>query len=383
MTITCRIHSRWWLGVLFATTVVACGSDDAQEPELYIPQPTPWSPTPPKKEAERPADARPPRVPNPADGVCKRAVVSSGVVDPDCVYVLGRTREVLPGAELEVLIDPLRPEDRAFGFAQNRRIIVHPTTGELWFLAHDNKQHDAMYVLEENVALPDSTLFKQRLVPNPVCSTVFPAPFDFRLFADDGVPLYECEGGLRLMPTQTEPFEAFGGVVLAASHDRAVLTLNPPSSYTIVKDGIQRPIGWTEYQRFIAARSRPGGGFIAATYGGTFPNHLPNLWDVELDGTIATRGTYDLGPEGMVDIKSSGWCTLGSPEAISCGGVGYDGCALEPSGALWCVNVIATEKGRTIEGVVRFTQTGPPQIVYDSRARDVKVSTISKLVTGP
>ncbi|MBS2019766.1 MAG: hypothetical protein JST00_43285 [Deltaproteobacteria bacterium] len=371
---------RAWAAAVAA--VAACRSEEAAPERKYF-EPEPWVPIPttPSKDPLSPAEDAP-RKPNPADGVCKRANVSSGIVDPDCVYLLGMAALEF-GSEMPVLIDPFRPEDQAYGFGHVTRMAVHPRTGELWFLSvdEDSRRPAAIYVHQENrhalLYTWKGMLDGQRWIPTPTCPHPFPAPGDFGLFRDDGIPAIRCSTGEILVPTQSDSMDLQGGVPVALGNDRVVLALNPPSSYSVVNATVANRIQWIDYDRFIAARARPGGGFVAVV-SSPFPDQFPRLWNVELDGSVTSLGTYDLGPPRTDDL--TGDCLRLPTGEISCGTQGGS-CALDASAALFCINFTGTAMARA-GIVVRFTLNGPPLIVYDERDSQVKVR-FADLVTGP
>ena len=365
--------------VAVASSLASCAHDASEEPEPYLPTPTPFSPTPPKPQTKKPVEERPPRIPNPADGKCERAVVSSGIVDPDCVYLFGTVVDDGGGPLGQALIDPFRPNDRAFGFALPRRIIVHPKTGELWFHADDPRSPPAIYVHEENI--PEGMLLtSQRRIAIPSCPGHFTDPWDFGLFADDGALAITCTDGRTLVPPKSEPFDDRFWEYLEWSHDRAALVVRGPATYAVLKDGNAAILDWSE-QRFIAARSRAGGGFLVAT-GGTFPDYFPQLYDLEIDGTVSTRGSYDFGVDPWFD--GAGRCKVDASGGISCNSAGTR-CALEASGALQCLTVIGefSEGKMPLDILVRYTRDAPPRILYDAHDSNLKISSVSLLVTGP
>lgn len=84
------------------------------------------------------------------------------------------------------------------------------------------------------------------------------------------------------------------------------------------------------------------------------------LREIALDGTTHVIGAYDFGPEPF--------------------GPGPN-CALEPSGALVCINDL-DRSDLDAQGVVRFTINDPPEVLYDHRKGVVKIH-IAQMVTGP
>jgi len=365
--------------VMLATSLASCGHDAREEPRPHLLALPPFTPTPPKKaEPKKPVEERAPRKPNPADGKCERATVSSGIVDPDCVYLVGSvTNEYLA----EVLIDPFHPEDRASGFGFFKRIMIHPTTGEIWFHSID-EAHKLMGVYVHQTNAPGLTpLAAQQSIPVPVCPGDFHDPWDFGLFADDGALAIQCVDGRLLVPPESKPFDDRFWEYHALGYDRAALGLRGPFAYAVIKDEIASFIRWTQYDRFITARSRADGGFLAVT-SGTFPDHLPQLLNVELDGSFTTLGTYDFGSESNFD--GAGRCINDSSGGVSCNSAGLD-CVLDASSALYCLTVL----GDYAVGdspppvVVRYTRDAPPRIIHHGRDSAVKISAWSKLVTGP
>ncbi|CAN5908023.1 hypothetical protein BH11MYX4_BH11MYX4_05100 [soil metagenome] len=106
-----------------------------------------------------------------------------------------------------------------------------------------------------------------------------------------------------------------------------------------------------------AFRSRPSGTMYMATSGIGVRGQVR---EIALYGNTQVVGTYDFGPAPVGPGPS---------------------CALEPSGALVCINDI-DPSDRDAQGVVRFTFNDPPEVLYDERKGTVKIH-ISQVVTGP
>jgi hypothetical protein len=294
----------------------------------------------------------------PADGICGVASVSSGVVDPDCVYLLGTLQEGTSWRN--VLIDPRHPADRAYGFGNPFRApIIHPKTGRLWFLSRANSGSQRLYLFGVTApvnAYPDAQLAGHTLVPTPGCADNM--LFEHYLVPDTGVLVYDCLGnpGTTFVDGQAAPVDLQGYLVVAVGNGGVVLGAKTAPDYAIVKDGVATPIAGLAYNTFLRAiRSRPSGGFMALANAGT---ERGQLIEIEVDGSILVKGPYDFGtpPRGPGD------------------------CVLEPSGAAVCI--VNVPGPLAAEGVARFTLTSPPEMLHDERTSDVKIHG-SRLVTGP
>ena len=212
--------------------VISASSCDEATPPLANdapPAPGPTAHLPPKgSDALAPPDAGVPcdRTPKPADGICSRVRVSCGVLDPDCVYVMGTLEESVAGQD--VLIDPQDPSDRAYGFGMQRAMAVHPKTGELWFTASSGSSGApwGVYIHQVNKwadAINPQLTF-QRRIATPRCPEQV-SPFEHFLFADDGALAYICSGrplGLVNILGQLEGFDMQLYEPLALGRDRAV-----------------------------------------------------------------------------------------------------------------------------------------------------------------
>ncbi|MBS2013722.1 MAG: hypothetical protein JST00_12595 [Deltaproteobacteria bacterium] len=159
-----------------------------------------------------------------ADGVCSPKVTKSGVLDPDCVYVLGSLAGV-SGAV--VLFLPPFPYDRLFGFGnpEERTMFVHPKDGRLYFYANAGPDK-ALYRFTSNAEVggtESDQLAVQTIIPTPACAP----PFWFDglfVFPDDGEILYRCYVSTSLFRAGTStPYPTFGYEVSAVGVHRTLL----------------------------------------------------------------------------------------------------------------------------------------------------------------
>lgn len=303
------------------------------------------------------SDASPPIA---ADGVCVDANVSTGIVDPDCVYLLGTLQE--GDAWKNVLIDPRDPKDRAFGFGYTLRApIIHPKTGKLTFIAHaDSNPMRRLYTFGSSTpptAYANAQLAAHTIVPTRCTGDSL---FEHYLFPDDGVLAYDCLGnpGPTYIDGVTAPFDRQGHSIVAVGAGRVVLAAKTAPEYALLVGGAVVPVqGLDTNTTLYAVRSLPSGGFIAAA---NATGVRGQLIEIAVDGTTTVKGPYDFGMPPL--------------------GPGPR-CVLEPSGALVCLQLLQASP-IAVDGIYRFRLGAPPELLYDERSSDVKIH-ISYLVTGP
>jgi hypothetical protein len=281
---------------------------------------------------------------------------------PDCVYLLGTLQE---GASFRnVLIDPTRPLDRAYGFGHVRpRPLVNPTTGRLWFAASGSKNETQLHVFSQSVPTSvtsiDIQLAPQPVIPTPNCDSAVNYLYAIFAFPEDGVLAYTCAASPLLSVAGANAPDLHGRLPVAVGYERTILTFATGEGYALVKDDVVTPLPPLYLNASLSAvRARPAGGFYAV---GNAPNVRGQLMEIMLDGTVTVVGPYDFGP----------------PEP----GVGPGSrCVLDGKQSLFCLNDVPGAD--FAHGVLRFSIGAPPVVVFDERNSDVKIH-ISSLATGP
>lgn len=319
--------------------------------------------TPPSGDASSPIDAA--VAPAPviaADGVCVDANVSTGIVDPDCVYLLGTLQE--GDAWRNVLIDPRDPKDRAFGFGYTFRApIIHPKTGKLTFIASgDTSGSRHLYEFGTSTAptaSPNAQIAAHTMIPTTRCSAS--SLLEHYIFPDDGVVAYDCNGnpGATWVYGATMPVARQGYLPVAVGNDRVILAAKTAPDYAVLIDGAVVPVQGLDTNTFLGAvRSRPTGGFLAV---GNATGIRGQLLEIATDGTTTPKGSYDF---GTPPVGPSGSCVL------------------EPAGSLVCIGKMKAAP-YDVDAIYRFRVGGAaPELLYEERMSDVKIH-ISHLVTGP
>jgi hypothetical protein len=316
------------------------------------------APGPPAMDAgvsgERPDADAAPRAGG-RDGVCTPGSVSSGILDPDCVYLLGTLKPGEIGHQ--VLIFPTNPADRAFGFGDvSRRPFVRPTDGRVVFQAG---QHAYTFTTSVGTSSGiEQQLAAQTLLPTPGCGRD-DSLYKVFVFPDDGETFYECIGFSVHWHVGTSTTPLFLDYLpFAVAEDRSFIGQDGTPEYFLVRGRSAVRVLDGGYTNLFAWRASPGGGFLVAL---SRPGVRAELRRVEASGE-SILGNYDFG-------EGAG------------GGGGGGHCVLEPTGAMVCITTLEQDGGPQ-DGVVRFSTTGPPEILYDERTSDVKIH-IAELVTGP
>lgn len=296
------------------------------------------------------ADAAPPR----ADGICAATSVGAGVVDPDCVYLLGTLTE--GDAWRDALIHVSRPNDFATGFGYvTFAPVVRPTDGRLLFEARGDRTPPRIYrFTASSMDLPDPALAAQTVESSVTCSA--PTLLDrFFVFPDDGAILYGC-GDAELIAGSPQPIDMAGYLPIATGRNRLIVGAKTYPDIALVHNGVATPVSGLSGRPY-AFRSLPSGAMWMATSATGIPGEL---LEIALDGSTQVVGEYQFGaaPYGP------------DPD-----------CALEPSGALVCINRLGMSASFA-DVVVRFTFNNAPETLYDERNGVVKIHG-SKLVTGP
>ncbi len=288
-----------------------------------------------------------------SDGICAQTAMSAGTFDADCVYLLGTLN---PGdAWRDALIHVDRPNDFATGFGYMARApIVRPSDGRLLFEARGDQLPEHVYrYTTASTGLPNPSLASQTIEPGVMCS---PDLLDrIFVFPDDGAILYQCGTQVFVSGSPT-PLDLHGRTPIATGRNRLVVTATTYPDIALVQNGVVTPVLDLTGSPY-AFRSRPSGTMYMATGGFGIRGELR---EIALDGTTQVIGAYDFGPEPF--------------------GPGPN-CALEPSGALVCINDL-DRSDFDAQGVVRFTINDPPEVLYDHRKGVVKIH-IAQMVTGP
>jgi hypothetical protein len=295
------------------------------------------------------ADAAPP----PADGICAATLVSAGVVDPDCVYLLGTLTE--GDAWKDALIHVSRPNDFATGFGYvTFAPVVRPTDGRVLFEASGDRTPRQMYrFTASSTGLPDPALAAQTVESSVTCD---PTLLDrFFVFPDDGAILYGC-GNADFIAGSSQPIDMAGYLPIATGRNRLIVGAKTYPDIALVQNGAVTPVSGLMGRPYAFRSLASGAMWMATSEAGV----RGELLEIAPDGSTKVVGTYLFGAAPF--------------------GPGPD-CALEPSGALVCLNRLGMTDSFA-DVVVRFTFNSAPEILYDERNGVVKLHG-SKLVTGP
>lgn len=356
----------WWRSVSATAALlgsaVACGKlapdadddvPDVRADAAPVSSPAADAHAPPPRDASADPPAVDAAAPPQADGICSQTAMSAGTFDADCVYLLG-TLSMSADAWRDALIHVDRPNDFATGFGYvSRAPIVRPTDGRLLFAASGDQLPDRIYrYTTPGTGFPNPSLAAQAIEPGVSCGT---ARLDrFFVFPDDGALLYRC-GAQVFVTGSAVPLDLGNRNLLATGRNRLIVAASTYPDLVLVQNGVVTPVpGLTGTP--LAFRSRPSGTMYMAISGVGVRGELR---EIALDGSSQVVGTYQLGA---------------GPS-----GPGAD-CALEPSGALVCINTI--DRADFAQGVVRVSFDKPPEILYDERKGGVKIH-ISRMVTGP
>ncbi|WP_394824173.1 hypothetical protein [Pendulispora albinea] len=293
-----------------------------------------------------------PRPPN--DGICTPGSMAAGTYDPDCVYLLGTTRE--GSCSYDAFIFPKNPTDRVYNFGCSPWLaFVRPTDGRLIFTSSAN---DGLAAYAYRPATTRSQWDWQQLQAHEKIETCRHLHRIF-MFPDDGKLLYFCsfnDAGIGpWVEGSSEPFAMAGYYPMAAGEGRTVLGADtePELHYAIIANGRATPLKDMEGASISTVRSRRGGGFFIVS---------SRLWvRAELREVL---------PTGETKI-------LGTYQTDRPTGPAGPQCVIEPNGALDC---IASRDFH--DEIVRYTFNALPEVLYEERTNDVKMH-ISLLVTGP
>ena len=355
---------------LFA--LAACGSDPeatlgaTADASPVLPGDDPDAGAPDAKVLEVPSDAADAGTPDAAqestDGICTPSPVTTGVYDPDCVYLVG---SALPGsAGYDILVDPAVPNVRAHGFGYYfSSPVVRPKDGrlvwrtfdELWVFQPDTVALGA----QENVVVANDDA-----VATPGCPEGVAHAF---VFPDDSKVAYQCFQS-RTNPDFAQhvfvegastPLASGGAGIfpIGVGNKRAVLFRAQANGELSVFDGATKhPVVGSATPGYVAAVRFRGGAFRVAQWRTGDGGSSLDLLRVAVDGTMTVVGTY----------------SLGSPAPS------IDRCVLEPSDGLVCFTWGVSESDK----IVRFSLGAAPQLLFDETGQPVQIH-ISDLVTGP
>jgi len=287
------------------------------------------------------------------DGVCTPLPVSTGLYDPDCVYLMADPER--GDCSMFKLFLPSKPAERVYDFGCGPNSpIVRPTDGRLFFFSTDEVQGARVYRYHPRTT--PTWLVADQLRNQEMIETC-PDPLHLFMFPDDGKLLYDCadfthqgldgpfvEGG--------EPFDMAGYYPLAAGESRTVLGVknDPGLHYAIVANGLATPVD-ADGDNIFAQRSRRGGGFWAVD---SRPGVVAELREVLPDGEVRSVGAYQTQPGE--------------------GGAGL-GCVLDTARALYCYTWAGS-----LDGIVRYTLDAPPELVFPEQFGNLA---FTSLVTGP
>lgn len=293
-----------------------------------------------------------------SDGLCAPAAVTTGVYDPDCVYVVG-TR--LPGsAGWDVLIDPSAPTVQAHGFGNYFSTPgIRPQDGRLVFRTYA----ELYWFTPDSVALGSpaaEVLANDTLVATPGCPQGVARAF---VFPDDGAIGYQCFQSVDYPNFAQHLFVEGSSEPLASGGDERPIAVGPGRSALFRNGDTLRVFDGAEFHAISGAgvqREAPAvrfrdGAFLVAAVRSFSPQSI-ELLQVSLQGAVRSVGFYRL------DV----------PDTV------FSECVLEPNGALVC---FTGQLGPTTK-VTRFTLDAAPATIYDPTGNQVALH-IPHLVTGP
>ena len=307
-----------------------------------------------------------------SDGTCTAGDLGTGVLDPDCMYMLGAVIE--GDADAAILVNLAAPAVAKGGFGTyHAEPVIRPSDGRLLFWDHPYQgtcrpqssyclyswRPDAAPVVANPMPL-DLMLSNDVVLATPACGTE--RPVAAVVFPDDGATAYRCDGiplavtnRLYMEGESTPLLEGGAESPLAAGPGRAVLLAGV--STISVWSGESRPVvAVGAYESVIAARWI-GGSFAVALLRTSTPQRVAELVTVDTAGVVTSVGTYQL----STNFPFLYTCKLDLDRSLVCtvaGGTGLSG-----------------------DTVQRFRTTGAPVILYEEDQHTVKIHG-SEIVTG-
>lgn len=293
------------------------------------------------------------------DGVCTPGALSTGMLDEDCIYLLGT---LLPGSSgHDVLINLAAPDAYSWGFGNYAALpTIRHNDGHLLF--SDDNGESRVFAWTPDAAptgnpQPNAMLANDLVIATPACAL---GAWRALAFPDDGVAAYRCyrdaadppaDANRLFLENQSTVFLAGGEFsTLALGPGRSVLLANETTLGISVNGTTPTPVDVGAFGSVIASRWA-GDGFLAALYrtGG-----MIELEHITTTGQVASRGTFQLGT-----VMSY-----------------YDQCQIDRDATLVCF----AETGTT-DLVVRFSTSAAPVTIFDESAHSVQIH-ISSLATG-
>ena len=340
------------VALLVAAIGIGCG-----EP-IIAPPSTPQQPAP------EPGGPDAPTLP----ATCVPAPASTGVLNPNCVYIMGT---LTPGTvERDVLFHPEFPDPASYrlGFASKAYSSHLRSDGQLQFIdtrpgANDYRAY--LHVVDEappNNAYPLNPGDNDVLLPTPVCAAEGRTVHAVMPIPDSTDYYYQCshvygrlhhssqDGVLDIgesWPLATSP----SGLVLARPYGLKEATLN--RFYSTLK-----VVGLDGFGLYAARWD--GDSFMAAS------------WDTNGDGDITAM---------QFRVTTTGVATPVAPYIIGdLSSIGFPaGCALEQGGDLICA---IDQFDSWDDLIVRLSTSAPPVVVFNESEHAVKLHG-PQLITGP
>jgi hypothetical protein len=325
-------------------------------------------------DADASTDARtveigPPPTGSLADGQCTHPTGHATFFDPDCVYIVGAFAEGGPG--FGALFEPAHPEDHRGGtLAGLVNGIIRPTDNRLLY---SGAGKGVRLVVPDRLVegipphYPWDSVENDPTIATPACpgESVL-----WGIFPDDGVVIYFCsgqgfflEGSAVRLPALEDGWSALGPGRIAIIV-RPVGSLSPSRIWK--KDGADVPItglpvlGLEGGNRLVTARYVGNDTFVLAI--SMDAGRELERWTVTSVGVVSFSGRYL------------------NPERIPLGGG-----VLDSRGNMYVLARSAiSHHGR----VLRFSTSGPPEIVYDEETEDgskklLRLHGEAHLFTGP
>lgn len=260
----------------------------------------------PRADLAPPVDAGPdsadaaPVIPDPLlDGVCTRIPITSGILDPDCVYAISINDTCFTSTL--TLFDPERPADRVGGVpCDHAWPTIRPTDGRLVYTQVPSRDRARIFI-------PGSAPVD---VVAPGCTRV-ERVFAFR---DGALGLYcvGLEDFIAVVPTgETIPLHA---QPIAPGPARSLLVWNADTREGAIVDpsgtktrvtGISGSYPWIWLARSTET------GFLAVVSG----VEETALYEIALDGRATRRGAYQL---GIPAVTTTNPCALDSDGRVLC-----------------------------------------------------------------
>jgi len=301
------------------------------------------------------------------DGQCTVGGIETGVLDPDCLYLMGTTDE--GNADRIVIVNLAAPNSYRYGFGQyHADPVIRPSDGRLLYW---DKRYNGDCRSQSRYCvfgwLPDATpqsfpyaldimLANDTVIDTPACG--FRRPLGPLVYPDDGATAYRCDGTtiernrLYMEGESTVAFEGGEETPLVLGAGRAVLLANQ-TTMSVAMNGVRQQVDIGAFESVISARWIAGRFSIALLRNSS--ERIADLVTVGTGGDLTSVGTYDVGADQVH------WYT----------------CTLDLDGGLACSGGSLTG----VDYVMKFSTDAPPTILYDESEHSVKIHG-SDIVSG-